>query len=56
MVIDVKNQLINLPQLGKWRLTSAEVIAPAGTDGRCYLPQKTPFLQPTGQIKAIKNT
>ena len=53
MVIDIETHnnkyekpLIYLPQLGKWRLTGAEAIALAGTDGRCYLPQKTPFLQP----------
>ena len=32
-------------KLGKWRLTGAEVPAPAGTgDGIC--PKETPFLQP----------
>ena len=51
MIIDIethnnkcKKPLINLPQLGKWRLTSAEGTL-AGTDSRCYLSQKTPFLQ-----------
>ena len=40
MIIDVKNQLNDLPQLGKWRLTGAEAITLAGTDGRCYFAPK----------------
>ena len=45
MIIDVKKPTDDLPQLGKWRLTGAEV-ALAGTGGRWYLSQNTLFLQP----------
>ena len=41
----------DLPQLGKWRLTSAEE-APAGTGGRWYFVPKD-SIPTTGQIKVI---